>query len=149
MYTSFHTSLGVISYQLAPEPFKATIAILSHPVGDLLGEAYMGGDWWVKEIGITALQLEIGRETGKLKEVRNGMLYGNLFDGLDKWLFGGSASSILAALPFADYLSPLMFNLAGQEIIHNFFHVPVLIQLTAEETFMVNILSVFVMREFL
>ncbi len=146
-YTSSHSAAGSIVYNHTPYPYKVPATILTHPLFDILiGETYMGNDWYLKEIAVTGIQYQSAKQTGKLKQWRRGSFYGNVFDFLDKGLFSGSVSDIFESVPIVgDFLRPLAGGIIGHEIIHSFFRIDPIIKMNNEQTFMFNIGMTFAM----
>ena len=86
MYSSFHSAVAIgILLSPLPLPVKVPLAICSHAVVDMLGEASMPYAWWKEEfplyviLGIVTLAIS----PYNMFTVIFGIICGNLFDILD------------------------------------------------------------------
>lgn len=86
MYTSVHSAAGVI-IMLSPLPLevKATFAVLSHPIIDMMGEKGHG-EGVPRDVVYTAFLLLTGLLTGNSVATISGIFFGNLIDTIDKMI---------------------------------------------------------------
>jgi len=130
MYASFHSSVG-IAIMFLPFPIEVNfaLAVLSHPVVDMIGESSLGRNWIKKETILHFLLLLSALLGNWLMFVFLGIVAGNLIDIADKIVF--------------KTLLNRFFDGNGWEPIHSWkFYPKILINLDSTETFIFNLLAV-------